>query len=144
MARQSIPLVILALFAAFYCVACEEAGVSANGDAVSEPVSPLDAALAEVATLKARIAELEAERAGFAKDYSDFKAKYEKGCPYCPPDRPPEAIHPEAVPNHKLRDEIDQLLAAEKERQVRFSLLCLLAIVYVEFVAFCAATGQPG
>jgi hypothetical protein len=118
MARHSIAFSGLVLLAALSCVLSEEVNVGASGEVVSDPVSPLDAALAEVATLKARIAELEAERAGFAKDFSDFKAKYEKGCPYCPPDRPPEAIHPESVPNHKLRDEIDQLLTAEKERQV--------------------------
>lgn len=116
-AAASALLVLVCLLAG--CIA-EDVAVSADGLQSSSSSAATDAAgqASELEQLRARVAELEAEKRGLVRMYAEVKDKYEKGCPYCPPTRPPETIDPSTASHAKLRDEIDQLLNAERDRQV--------------------------
>ena len=115
---------VLAL-AVFTAALAADVTISSDGSSTQDDAAQELAALkAENLALRERVSLLEQDKIGLQKLYADFKEKYAKGCPYCPPERPPETIQPGAAPNNKLRDEIDQLLSAERERQVTPCVSC--------------------
>ena len=120
MARAAATSVLLLLACLLACCIAEDVAVSADGSQSSSSSAATDATgqAGELEQLRARVAELEAEKRGLVRMYAEVKEKYEKGCPHCPPTRPPETIDPSTASHAKLRDEIDQLLNAERDRQV--------------------------
>lgn len=105
--------------------------------------SALTALQSENAALKARVAELEAKGKAFEAMYEDFKRQYVNGCPHCALD-PNVNPNPTAATNQQLRNEIDDLINKERDRQVCAELIRLDA--YVEEIKARARVpwfGQP-